>query len=126
MLIEYKTILMGDQALNLDKNGKRYNNPSDVGAYEIIHINYCCDEIDTWIKWGTWPPRFSDDKYNEPEHRFSVNYSYPELDEYVNLELKYCPFCGKEIIYQETQKVQLRAEKKEKIEYTDYYEEEIK
>jgi len=124
MLIEYKTILMGEKALELNQNKNDDGYQIDgITGYGIVKIEYCCEDIKDWIRNGIDPPKFAYENY---EPYFSVHYGYGGEAEFYEINIYYCPFCGKKIIYQEIQKVRLKARKKEKIEYTDYYEEEIK
>ena len=115
MLVKYKTILAGELKTlwHEFKNG--------VYKYEIDDYDYCCEEIEKLLG-----DVYSKEIKEDINHNIIFCIEYSD-NYYCSLKIRYCPFCGKKIRYQEIKKVTLK--KVEKIiekKSIDYIEEEIK
>lgn len=118
MLVKYKTILYGDKPAYKDFIRKKdIFKPNEVAEYKAISHDFCCEEMEHCIRGGS-PLSFSD--YNIPELYYNV-YIPDKYGDGDNLEVKYCPFCGEKIKYEEVERSRYK-----KIKSFDYVEEEIK
>jgi len=118
MLVKYKTILYGDKPAYRDFiSNKDVFDPEKVAKYKVISHDFCCDEMKDCIRGG-YPLCFSDYVFPEPCYNVYVPDGYGESDD---IEVKYCPFCGEKIEYEEVEKIRYK-----KIKSFDYVEEETK
>jgi len=114
MLVKYKTILYGDKPVCKDLNGKDVFDPEKVAKYKVIKCDFCCEEMECCIQGGStlW---FSDNVIPNPYYNVYIPDKYGDGDDE---EVKYCPFCGEKIEYEEVEKIRYK-----KIKSFDYVEE---
>ena len=114
MLVKYKTILAGELKLSWNefKNG--------VYKYEIDDYDYCCEEMEELLG-----KVYSKEIGKDIDNNIIFCIEYAD-NYYCSIKMRYCPFCGKKIRYQEIKRVTLKkVEKTIEKKSIDYIEEEI-
>jgi len=117
MLVKYKTIIYGDKPAYKDfiKN-KDVFDPEKVAKYKVVSCDFCCYEMEHYIEGS--PFYFSGSIIPEPCYFVCISDKYGDGS---SEEIKYCPFCGAKIEYEEIEKIKYK-----KIKSIDYIEEVIK